>query len=75
MTCRIYGPRRWLPGVRQIFGDGCWERGRLARMQAERLLSLLGADTAYQRSVVHPWLPITLPIALKCRIVFRFWWA
>ena len=25
--------------VRQIFGDGSWERGRLARMQAERLPS------------------------------------
>ena len=31
------------------------ERGRLARMQAERLRFRLGTDTAYQRYVVHPW--------------------
>ena len=23
-------------GVRQILGDGCWERGHLARLRAER---------------------------------------
>ncbi len=56
-------------GVRQIFGDGCWERGRLARMQAERLLSRLGAETAYQRSAVHPR-PIR-PIEVACRMRYR----
>ena len=37
-------PCRWPDaerrGVRQNFGDECWERGRLARMQAERLPSM-----------------------------------